>query len=554
MMHDISYTGFIGYYLLLIILFACSYGVGLLYFSRVLYKKSFLVQSNVFIQLAEKLVFGVNIIICCIALFYTKGVTVQIITLFALIFLPLYTRKRNQIKYPIHIKINFSDFFIFFLITFALYTFHFYSSILPDFVFYAKLSQSLINAKNESVLSLYSSYGISQQMNLYHFGELWLNGFLAKVLGLNSLFSLKHIIYPFFHIIIFSVIYGLVRLKVANKYISILLSFALLYGSTILFYQIISPERGHYTFWFYGLPDITSFKTLIVYPFLLFALLYFREKKYEVFLFMFLICTIHFFTTWIAITGGLSLLLILAVIKKEYSHIWKILFSLICLCLVFLLPSLFYETNDSVGLIHHIYPISHYLTNAKEYVFRFFDYALRPIIFYPFVILGFLFYYKRYTNADKKVLLLILFCIISSVFFITFFYTIRESTQALSNILAPLMIFGTYLIFEKLNGKYFIFFSIILFSFAAVNICKTFSYSGGKIMLTDFEKELYNFSQKELQYKNWAYYSERYWSTFAYSGYIVSSPMLLPQNTIMPIEIAPVFDTSSVDFYKKKTQ
>ena len=72
-------------------------------------------------------------------------------------------------------------------------------------------------------------------------------------------------------------------------------------------------------------------------------------------------------------------------------------------------------------------------------------------------------------------------------------------------------------------------------------------------MLTDFEKELYNFSQKELQYKNWAYYSERYWSTFAYSGYTVSSPMLLPQNTIMPIEIAPVFDTSSVDFYKKNT-
>jgi len=331
-------------------------------------------------------------------------------------------------------------------------------------------------------------------------------------------------------------------------------SFGLLYGSSILFYPLLSPEQGHGTFWFYGLPDITSFKTIIVYPFLIFALLYLREEKWLPFLCLLLITAVCFFSVWIGIIGGLVLLLFYLILIHEYKNILKISLCIFFLSILFVFPSFFNQiTSDSIKIIHHIYPISYYFKNGNEYLIRFIDYLSRPFILYPFVLIGILFGYKSFTNADKTVLFFILFCIVSSVFFITFFFSIRESTQALSNILAPLMIFGTYLIFEKLNGKYFIFFSIILFSFAAVNICKTFSYSGGKIMLTDFEKELYNFSQKELQYKNWAYYSERYWSTFAYSGYIVSNPMLLSPKTILPIEIAPVFDTSSVDFYKKNT-
>ncbi|NLK81368.1 MAG: hypothetical protein GX277_04100 [Bacteroidales bacterium] len=86
--------------------------------------------------------------------------------------------------------------------------------------------------------------------------------------------------------------------------------------------------------------------------------------------------------------------------------------------------------------------------------------------------------------------------------------------------------------------------------FAVLNIYKTYSIQQ-KITLSEFEQELYTFSQNNLQNKNWAYYSERYWSTFAYSGYIVSSSMLLANNTIMPVEIAPVFDLYSADYYKR---
>lgn len=554
MKFEIPYSNFLTNYFILISLILFSFGVGWLFFSFILRKRSFITTSNIFIHIAEKSIFGITIIIPCIALFYTKGVTVQIISLLTLVFLLFFSKKNKKIgDESIILKPKWKDYIIIFIISFLIYLFHYYSSYLPDFVFYGKLSKSLIEIKSESTLILYNSYGIHQQLSLYHFGELWLNGFISKIFTLNSIFSLKNIIYPFFHFFSFLLLFGLVSKKI-NLWLSLILTFGLLYGSSILFYPILTPEQGHYTFWFYGLPDLTSFKMLIVYPYFLLALLYLREEKWTPFLCLLLLTSIHFFTTWVAIIGALLMLLMYLMVIKEYKNILKISLSIFFLVILYMMPSFINQgNNSSISIIHHIYPISHYFINYKEYIVRFIDYFSRSFMLYPFVLLGGTLGYKFFTKTDKKVLLFILFCILSSVFFITFFYSFQNSTQALSNIFAPIMIFATYLCWEKLRNKKQLVFSILLCLFAILNIYKTYSFNKGKITITKYEKKLYEFSQKNLQYQNWAYYSEKYWSTFEYNGNIISSSLLLPHNTIMPIEIAPVFDSNSADYYKRNT-
>ncbi|MCK9562315.1 MAG: hypothetical protein M0R02_06290 [Bacteroidales bacterium] len=548
---EIPHPNFIANYFLLICMMFFSFGVGWMFFSFVLRKKTFLKTSNLFIQIVEKSLFGITIIICSIALFYTKGISVQIISFFSLLFLTFFANKNKQIiNKDVPLKLNWKEYIVLLAISFIIYLFHYYSFHLPDFVYYGKLSKSLINVKNESILTLYNSYGVNQTLSLYHFGELWLNGFISSFFSLNSIFSLKIIIYPFFHFLTFILLCGLISKK-RNVFLSLILTFGLLYGSSILFYPILTPEQGHYTFWFYGLPDLTSFKTLIVYPFILLSLLYLYEDTLIPFLCLLVIISVNFFTIWVAITGALFMLLMYIVLIKDYYTIPKILLSIFLLLFIYILPFIFkQDSNSNSNIIHHIYPLPHYFINFKEYIVRFLNYFSRSFALYPFALLGGLLGYKFLTKKDKKVLLFIFFCIISSVLFITFLYSIRESTQALSNILAPIMIFATYLCWKRLNEKKQLIFSILFCLFAVLNIYKTYSIQQ-KITLSEFEQELYTFSQNNLQNKNWAYYSERYWSTFAYSGYIVSSSMLLANNTIMPVEIAPVFDLYSADYYKR---
>src|SRR5574344_2027620 len=149
MIFEIPYSNFLINYLLVLSLILCSFGVGCLFFSFFLEKKSFIKTSNIFIHVAEKIIFGITIIISSIALVYTKGMTVQIITLTTLVILVFVTRKIKQIEPVNYVKPNWKDFLIFFIISFLLYLFHYYSYHLPDFVFYGKLSQSLIEGKNE---------------------------------------------------------------------------------------------------------------------------------------------------------------------------------------------------------------------------------------------------------------------------------------------------------------------------------------------------------------------------------------------------------------------
>ena len=551
MIHEISYSNFATNYFIIICLLAFSYTIGRLFFSKVLKRDSFLEVSNKFIYIAEKILFGITIIIACIALFYTKGLTVQVFSLITIILLSVHTRKYNNTN-SASIKLTTIDVLIILITTFLIYIFHYFMYHLPDFVFYGKLSNSLINAQSESVLTLYKTYGVNHILSLYHFGELWLNGFVSHLLHLNSIFTLKNIIYPFFHIITFLLIFGLVFQKTMKLWLAFLFSCALLYGSTILFYPILTPEQGHYTFWFYGLPDITSFKTLIIYPFVILSFYYLHENKIVPFVTILVLVTAHFFTLWIALVGTLILLLMYMFSVKQYKFSIYILVSIFLLLVLSLAPSfLNTENRESIGIKHYIYPISHYFIHASEYLLRFVDYISRPLILYPFVIVGILLGRTSFTKADKVALFTVFFSILSSVLFITFFYSYKESTQALSNILPALMIFATYLCLMNLNHKKQMIFSVFLVVFALLNIYKTYPFSKGKILLSVFEKNLYEFSQQKLQKQNWAYYSEKYWSTYTYNGNIAASPILLAPNTIMPIEVAPVFDTCSVGFYGK---
>lgn len=549
------FLAFISQFFIFVFTLLLIYAIGVIYFKYYIKRESLLQKSNLFLSFAEKSVFGVSILALTIAVIKTGAETVHSISLLLLLLFPLLLKwEKSKIVSPYkQIKINKSYFNYFFigLISFLVYCFHFFFGFHPDHLFYAKLSSAIYTNGIENISALYIDYQIPSGISLYHYTELWLNGLISTVFSQNSLFSLIYIVYPLFHLMGFIIILGILY-EIYERFLkSFIVAFAILYGSALLFYVILTPAQGHNISWFYGLPDITAFKSIIIYPFLFLSLYYLEKNCWSGFIIMLSLCCINYISVVFAMVGGIIPIGVYYLFhsKKSTESRKKIIFIIllfICILLIFIFrfamnTNFSYETANR-NAIHIIKPLKEYFSDFQIYLNIFFNYFLRPFYLYPIVTLGFIYLLFRNIILSKKIGIYIISCFVAGAAFVSLFFALYNVTQAMSMIIPPLMTFLSIFVLKSLPNTKQIVYAIILFVFSILNMNKVNDFDLEKYKLTPFELKLVEFAENNLKNKKTAFYAERSQYRWIYNGQIVSCPLFISSQTKFPIEITPCFE------------
>ena len=542
MINILSYT--IGFALTII----ASFFIGVFYFKYIIRKNA--ITNLHYVAIGEKLLVGITLLTASIAIIKTNGITTQSIILILLLLPRILLKKQNNIDTD-QVKTKSNKLLLISIACFVFFFHYFGFYHLHDHVFYAKLGKAIYSNGNESWSALYDNFKAAKGIMLYHYSDMWLGEFISEIFFKNSLFCLTKIIYPTYHFIMFIICFGIINETAKNAKQAIFISLSIILGSALLFYPLLTPREGHHTFWHYGFPEVTSFKSLVVYPYLFLGLYYLKKNQTEAFLILISITCLEYFTLFIALFPTTNILIILFWVTKKQNlkNTIKYLFLFnLPLLLMLVLPMIFKDTvtsNSSFSNIKHvIQPINSYYLNWKFNIKLFFNYFLRPFYLYPITTILALFFFIKM----KKLLVFTLLNLLISSLFIVIFYNLTNANQAISIIIGPLM---TYLTIEAFkNLKNIVLPSIVISIFAILNLIAINSFNYGDNKLENFEKKLLNFSSIELNNKNWCYYSEYPWSTWMYSSQISNSPILLENDTYLGLEIAPFFN-SSFETYKK---
>jgi hypothetical protein len=540
------------YFLILLLVLAASYFLGTFYLKFYLRRKSITTLNNFFAQFSERMLFGLTIIISLTATLCTMGLTVQWFSILALLslkfFLPQTDNNLGQPKEEKTQNRTKADIGFFFFLTTLVFVFHVFASpFLYDHVWYGKVSASIFKNGVEHIDTVYSNYQEIGGINFYHFAELWLNGLIAKTFSLNHVFVNIFVVYPIYHLLVLVLFIGFFREKY-SLLTTALYSFSILYGSAILFVFFLSPDQGHHTFWYYGIPDITAFKCLPLYPFILLGFHFLKINNWQAFATLLLIGVVNYITLLPALFGSASVFLLyqffLKKNKKAAGSLVMFLFAAVSMLGFVLVVNKFFPSveDGGGGIIHYIYPIKHYFTNIGSYISLFFNYFGRPIYSYPFVTLGVIYLWRRgFTQEFKTISLFVFFSFLVASLFITFFFNYKNGTQSLSMIIPPAMIYLSYLLFEQLNKMEAKFVGIALFVVAILNFNAAGTFDNFSNNANRPSEALLNFAENELKDQKWAYYSVQPWSTWDYNNLIVGNPILLADQSILPLEIAPYF-------------
>jgi hypothetical protein len=490
---------------------------------------------------------GVFIQICLVAICVTCFKTVfvlPILVLFAYVVVQsLKSEFRIQFERPE------ANVLTIFLLSFLIFLIHQYFFIdLNDFVFYSKLSKSIFEIGIESNEALYPAFiPVSKGFELYHFGELWLTAAYSKLFMQDTFEVYCYIILPLFHFINILTFSSILSALKINGLINILWCVSIIYGAIFLVFPILIPEKGHYTFWFYSLPDVTSLKSLITLPiiFLLCFAVYQNKMRNSVllafglailnivFIPLLFLTFIYFVLTRIeSITDWLS--------SKRIRIFWIILFfSAIFLSLLALSPSL----KQSPLFQRYIFSPVYYWNNRINFIVCFRDYFSRSWILFPVTLIGVgVLCFSKASNQFKRVLLFHTFVVVGLSLLIVLFKDVPNITQILSLYLQGGGVMLTLFVFIEIRS--FSHFRLILagmMSIAVLNIVKT---KTTKQQFYKDEKAAIAFWVKLFTHKNLVFVSHHTWSNFWYNSEILALPIFRSDKVNLPFDVTPCFDSN----------
>lgn len=487
-----------------------------------------------------------------ISLNFTKLITVNLFMILLICFYILYIKRnvKNRSNFVTfkYSNTNFIHIILFFIFTFIY--FNFFTYFLHDHFFYAKLSQSLIQTGVENINSLYQDFPLEKKIMLYHYTDLWLNGFVSHLFNVNPVLSLNHIVYPFLFTLFFWIVYDFLLIHFySNK--AYIISILIVFGSTIVCFPILTLEQGEGTFWHHGFPHITSFKSLTLYPSILLLFHNILNKRYLEGVFYALICILQSVTLFPSVFISVNLLLFIHLIlfKNKFTFIkYLVFFNLIIL---FVFGFVFFvnmntSSVNSLNIVHYIPSVSSLTTNFVSYFHKFIDFLLYPFYLFPMAIIGILFLHR------KAYSLLFLFLVIfSGLFFSVVFEKFHNSIQSYSIILPIVMIYFLIELFLLNNKNISRSFFLLLFLFSFLNLKNNSYFSTGNIQLNSFDKKLFNFSKTKIRNNQWLYYSLEPYSTWMYSANICRSPLILNFDAKMGLEIQPFFSANLTDYLNK---
>jgi hypothetical protein len=504
--------------------------------NRLIYKKNQIFNMIFFIL--------IPVLIGLIAVYFTHFSSVYSILLFVFLIFLIFFREQINLEILNSHKLNRFNCSFLLLASPIFFIFHNYGFyLLADHIYYAKLSNALIKYGVENPYSLYFDYIGEQGLFLYHYLDLWINGFIVKIFNVKSVFSLVNIVYPFFSYVTFLTVFFIIY-KGNNFFDKFFLSLIISFGSIILFIQIIPSDEGHETFWNYGFPHVTSFKSLCLYPFILLGLNSFKKKQYSLFLLFSLISIISYITVIPSFLFSINIILIfLFIIYKEERiiFIYNFFFFNISILLIFIIFIFLNNQTKSINGVRFIdifYPISYYFKNFEYYIFKpiklfLFLFLLNPLsLVISFLIL------KKF----KFLFGLIYLILLSSAFLSVFLDNTNNSIQYFTTIIGPVTLFLLTQYFELKNNifKVFLIFSVFfIFSFN-INFLLLFKNTN-YYRNSNFDSKIALFAKKYIRDENWLYYSKSPYSSWSYSTNIVKCPILQNEVSKMGVDIAPVF-------------
>jgi hypothetical protein len=437
-------------------------------------------------------VIGVFMITVLFSIIKTKFNSVNT-TVFLLVSIYILISKRNISLKHISLKLKLLPKKILYFLFIYLFIFGYFSLLYYDFTllemkypwydtcFYSDLSRGISKTYFENTSSVFYQFKNINNIEVYHYFDLWINIIFNKIFGYNFYYSICLLTYPFLCSIFFIGLIDLFKFQVIkNKLLLILF--------VLIPFSINLPFMEDYNFFNnYGLnlniSIITNYKILINYILILLFIYCIEYKKSIEGTLVLLICSAIYSTTLISILPTLSTLIFLGIIfrKKLNINIYELKKQVILLLsfIVILLSILYFNTSSQINEIKNEYTFN--LPEFKTQIIVFIEYFIKYSLNYLPVIIILLFTIillkKQNKNTQlKKLYLLSIIVTLILLFSITFssiFHGVDLNyPQSISNIMVccftALMIYSVFII-VKLNFNHKNKILIVIFALGLLN-------------------------------------------------------------------------------------
>jgi len=485
----------ITYFLVLLALFAVSYGIGFIVFRTLIRVELKGFYSDFFL----KSLIGVSILILLASLFYSKCNTINFIFIFIGLFLfyEFYLCKKEKLTNHAQSqpdKINSFTFKNIYVLLFIVFVCFLWQAIVTlklgsfpinkierDSFYYAEISKLLIQTGIENSRSNYNLVGQSYHFSTpYHYYDLWLNGIVGQIFNLNFTLSLYLIVYSFFSGIFLIGILSCTENAGSVKWKTIAFLILLLFVSGIHFSENL-PGLANYYAWMPGITErCYGGKLIPVYCFALCSLILFvLNKKTRSGLIVLLCLPVISISTAPAVLSGLFIYCIYKLFKKENRTFYfrMLAYTVIISGCIFMF---YHFQTDSLSHLLDKSLISYTdLTNISFFRIKFYLVELFlksypvPFLFLlnhlPFILpLCFLFFKKGVDSQFKSILSLFTIFWFTGLITYNTFYLMDESHQFFTNMIVLWYVvfgFSFIMFYFRYNLKNNIIGTVILFVF-----------------------------------------------------------------------------------------
>jgi hypothetical protein len=552
------------YYTLFILSIVLLFFIGYYYIQLFLKDLLDTISGNEFKTISYSLTAGLIITTSFISVFYAHFNTVFLFPFIILLIPVLKKRKDNINNYILFIpKISPQKVLVFFLIAhlvFGYNTFVFYRKdgfIHFDFLFYGKIAEGLINHGYESALAIYGNFYNSPCRNLYHYGDLWITGFLSLIEGKSSTFCLVYITYPLLHTLLLYLLFSVNIVK--NPLWNNLLMISIIYGSKLFFH--LPPENWliRSLVGYRGIPSAYfPNKTLIIYVLMVFAYALFNNK-HKIYSYIILSLVPIFYTSISPVFAGISASILGITIlnkiisNKRLENNTPILALLIIISLAFILA------YNRINISFSAYKIYLEVYTIKSYVILFFETIFK--VFAESFLIVFLFIYVIIKHGLKILfrpfILISLSGVISGYLFIyTFGSAHKDFHQVLFNISPVFVMIISIEVFRLVEKRIQKILCVVMLLFSLWNLFnfkfEVNTYGNKKLSYTlsnNFKTEVLNFAYGKDQKITSCSISNK----FGYGNWIYNldnkfQELFIYNHINVPLEIQGLFEKKSIKY------
>ena len=514
---------------------------------------------NVVERFIIKLIVGLFLSISLFATFKSMFTSLYFIFFVILILAPLIFKKKiqsfNKVENLNVDKIKLKH-LVFIPIALFFFFYHqllfVYSNSTPfyDFLFLSKIASGLFDNGIESFYSATSAYyGVNVNPHLYHYFDLWFTGIISGVLNYSEFDVLLFICFPFFHLIVFLLLYVIFEHLFKSFYLSFLLAFGVLFGSKVFilqqgsFFELVETYRG--------LPYSLFYKLLMIYIVVL-AAYFFYLKKLKIPAVISICALMVIYPTTIPAFFTLAFFsLVYSFYKsKKISYFFVAILSVIIYIIIF---QKIVNYDKITNLTFHLYSI-------KQYCILFIETVIKITIEHYLTILLFLFVSIKYFRLliKNRIITYSIICLLGSILYVYFNPPgIRDLNQIISNLSPVLMLILTIELIRYIKSN-IILKSVILIAFfiGCYNIYFNFSTPNNKLIGKEikhsekFTKSVNAFVVKHAN-ENFCSFSSVQPYDYYYHTDMKFNYLLKLKDLKTPLEIKILFeDKNSIEKYK----